>query len=197
MLMEAARGKVIAMPIHNIDPSPTYILVESPFAGEVEENLAYAQKCMRHVFFSSYGGAQIPIASHCYFTLALDDCNAAERSIGMNAGFAMRSLASEVRVYLDRGLSDGMVYGIRGAIEAGKPIKLWAFDPEAVSLEIRERLQVVPSNGKGLEVHIRKAEFEERTAYSSSDKSDVVYGGNMPIRLEAAARAAGSKLMHG
>ena len=193
--MEAARGKVIGMPIaHDVISSPNYILVESPFAGEVDENLTYAQKCMRHVFFSSYSGPQIPIASHCFFTIALDDRNPAERSIGMNAGFAMRSLASEVRVYLDRGLSGGMIHGIRGAIEAGKPIKLWAFDPEAVSLEIRERLQVLPSNGKGLEVHIHKAEFEEFTTY---DKPDAVYGGNMPIRLEAAARAAGSKLMHG
>lgn len=190
--MEAARGKVIAMP--SLNSSPTYILVESPFAGEVDENLAYAQKCMRHVFLSSFSAPQIPIASHCYFTLALDDRNPAERSIGMNAGFAMRSLASEVRVYLDRGLSGGMIHGIRGAIEAGKPIKLWAFDPDAVSLEIRERLQVLPSNGKGLEVHIHKAEFKEFTTYN---KPDVVYGGNMPIRLEAAARAAGSKLMHG
>lgn len=186
------------MPIHSINPSPTYILVESPFAGEVEENLAYAQKCMRHVFLSSYHAAQIPIASHCFFTLALDDRNPAERSIGMKAGFAMRSLASEVHVYLDRGLSDGMVYGIRGAIEAGKPIKLWAFDPDAVSLEIRERLQILPSNGKGLEVYIYKAEFEDHTARGLlSGGVDVVYGGNMPIRLEAAARAAGSKLMHG
>lgn len=185
------------MSIKSSTSPPTYILVESPFAGEVDKNLAYAQKCMRHVFFSSYSGPQIPIASHCFFTLALDDRNPAERSIGMKAGFAMRSLASEVRVYLDRGLSDGMVYGIRGAIEAGKPIKLWAFDPDAVSLEIRERLQILPSNGKGLEVYIHKAEFEERTAYDGRDKPDVVYGGNMPIRLEAAARAAGSKLMHG
>jgi len=176
-----------------------YVLVESPFAGEVEENLAYAQKCMRHVFFSGYlgGEQQIPIASHCFFTLALDDHNQHERTIGMQAGFAMRSLAAETRVYLDRGLSAGMIHGIRHAIETGKTISLWAFDPDSVDLATRERLQILPQPlGEGLKTWISKAEFEEQRTFDR-DKAPIYYGGNMPIRLESATRAAGSKLQHG
>jgi hypothetical protein len=62
-----------------------------------------------------------PIASHLLYTQegVLDDSIPSERVRGINAGLAWRKAADSSVVYIDRGISKGMQYGIDDAIESG------------------------------------------------------------------------------
>lgn len=93
------------------------VIVESPFAGDVDANIAYARRCVR----DSVLRGEAPIASHLLFTQPgiLNDNVPAERQLGIDAGLAWRSVADATVVYTDRGISAGMKYGILAARDAG------------------------------------------------------------------------------
>jgi len=82
------------------------IVIESPYAGAVEENVEYARRCMK----DALGRNEAPIASHLLYTQAgiLDDTVAEERALGIGAGLAWAELATTAVFYLDRGVSGGM-----------------------------------------------------------------------------------------
>lgn len=84
------------------------VIIESPYAGDVEANLSYARKAMADSIHS-YGEA--PIASHLLYTQPgiLDDAIEHERTLGIAAGLAWRSVAQEAVFYVDRRWSKGMV----------------------------------------------------------------------------------------
>jgi hypothetical protein len=86
------------------------VIVESPYAGEVEENVAYARACIRDCLLRG----EAPIASHLLFTqpTILNDDVPHERTTGMAAGLAWYRAAEACAVYTDRGISDGMRKGI-------------------------------------------------------------------------------------
>lgn len=85
---------------------PVRVIIESPYAGDVERNLRYLRACMR----DSLLRGEAPFASHGLYTQlgVLDDLNPEERKLGINAGFAWRSSAELVVFYLDLGWSPGM-----------------------------------------------------------------------------------------
>ncbi len=87
------------------------VILESPFAGEIERNIEYARACVR----DSVLRGEAPIASHLLFTQPgiLDDGEPNERALGIAAGLAWLSAADAMVVYTDRGVSGGM----RAAIE--------------------------------------------------------------------------------
>jgi hypothetical protein len=87
------------------------VILESPFAGDVDANVAYARACVR----DSLLRGEAPLASHLLYTQAgiLDDNDRNERAHGINAGHAWLHLADAVVVYTDRGISSGMEAGIR------------------------------------------------------------------------------------
>jgi hypothetical protein len=89
------------------------VVVESPFAGEVETNLAYAKACLRDCLLRD----ESPVASHILFasTGTLEDSDPIERAVGINAGHAWMHGAHAVVVYTDRGISSGMEAGIKVA----------------------------------------------------------------------------------
>lgn len=93
------------------------VIIESPFAGDVEANTEYARKCVR----DSLMRGEAPIASHLLYTQEgiLNDDIPGERAHGIDAGLAWRSVAQASIVYTDRGISKGMEYGIKAAKEAG------------------------------------------------------------------------------
>lgn len=93
------------------------VILESPYAGDVEANVEYARKCVR----DSLLRGEAPIASHLLYTQPgiLDDDIAHERQAGIAAGLAWRRVAEASVVYTDRGISKGMEYGIAAAREAG------------------------------------------------------------------------------
>lgn len=97
------------------------VIVESPYAGDIETNVAYARACVR----DSVLRGEAPIASHLLFTQPgiLDDTKPDERRLGINAGLAWRSVANATVVYTDRGISPGMEYGIAAARSAGVPVE--------------------------------------------------------------------------
>lgn len=99
----------------------TLVVIESPFAGDVEQNIAYARKCVG----DSLVRGEAPYASHLFYTQdgILDDTKPDERRLGMEAGFAWGGMANKTVVYMDRGMSNGMVAGIERAQAAGRPIE--------------------------------------------------------------------------
>lgn len=97
------------------------VIVESPFAGDVPANVEYARRCVRDCVLRG----ESPIASHLLFTQPgiLDDDKPDERAAGIEAGLAWGAVADATVVYIDRGLSRGMVYGIERAKSDGRPVE--------------------------------------------------------------------------
>lgn len=80
------------------------VVIESPYAGHTERNLAYARVCM----LDSLERGEAPIASHLLYTQVLSDDVPEERSQGIEAGLAWHDCAEVVAVYTDLGISGGM-----------------------------------------------------------------------------------------
>lgn len=100
------------------------VLVETPFAaGTAEEcaaNVAYLRACLRECTLK-YDEA--PFASHDFYTHFLDDQNPEERKLGMDAGLLWGMHAEKTVVYVDRGITAGMRYGIARAKMCTRPIE--------------------------------------------------------------------------
>ena len=97
------------------------VIIESPYADEIDKNTKYARACVR----DSLGRGEAPIASHLLYTQPgiLRDDIAAERQWGIDAGLAWRRVADLTVVYTDRGISEGMRYGIAAALKSGVPVE--------------------------------------------------------------------------
>lgn len=83
------------------------VIIESPFAGEVEANIAYAKRAVHDCLLRG----EAPIASHLLFTQPgiLDDDKPEERKLGIEAGLAWYLAADKIVFYTDRGWSRGML----------------------------------------------------------------------------------------
>lgn len=97
------------------------VIIESPYAGDVEANVAYARRCVR----DSLSRGEAPIASHLLYTQPdiLNDDVPSERRWGIDAGLAWMRSAEASIVYTDRGISVGMRHGIAAAEMAGVPVE--------------------------------------------------------------------------
>lgn len=102
-------------------PGPIPVIIESPYAGDVQANLTYLRACLR----DSLLRGEAPFASHALYTQpgVLRDDVESERAAGIHAGFAWRRLAQKTVVYTDRGISGGMRYGIEHAKEHGHSVE--------------------------------------------------------------------------
>lgn len=98
------------------------VVVESPYAGataaDVEANVSYARRCARDCL----ARGESPYLSHLLFTQILDDLVPEERSLGIVAGLAWGAAAEHVAVYIDRGISQGMIQGVAAHRRAGRSI---------------------------------------------------------------------------
>lgn len=83
------------------------VIIESPYAGDIEANVAYARACMR----DSLERGEAPIASHLLYTQPgiLRDDIPDERQWGIDAGLAWRRVAEFAAFYVDRDWSGGMI----------------------------------------------------------------------------------------
>lgn len=97
----------------------TPVILESPYAGDVDRNMRYLSACIQHSLLC----AEAPFASHLMYTQALDDGDPRQREIGIKAGLAWGMLAVMVVVYEDLGISSGMQMGIDNALKNGKPLQ--------------------------------------------------------------------------
>jgi hypothetical protein len=96
------------------------VVVESPYAGDIERNLKYLRACLRDCILRN----ESPYASHCLLTQpgVLRDHVPEERELGINAGFAWREAAHLTAVYTDLGTSSGMERGIAHAKRIGQEV---------------------------------------------------------------------------
>lgn len=97
------------------------VIVESPLAGDVARNVAYARACM----LDCLKREEAPFASHLLYAQPgiLDDLDPVQRELGMIAGFAWRDVADLTVVYTDLGISGGMERGIADAKAKGRPVE--------------------------------------------------------------------------
>tara|TARA_Y100000034_G_scaffold29728_1_gene36203 strand:+ start:70988 stop:71308 length:321 start_codon:yes stop_codon:yes gene_type:complete len=96
------------------------VVIESPYAGNIEENIRYARACMS----DALKRGESPFASHLLYTQdgILNDEILLEREQGIAAGFEWGKHADKCAVYTDLGVSEGMKRGIENAEREGIPI---------------------------------------------------------------------------
>lgn len=117
------------------------VILESPFAGNTDLNLKYANACIADCL----ARGESPIASHVTLTQALDDDDPDQRSLGLKAGWAWYRVAEACVTYGDLGISAGMLSGMSAAEGAGVPVeyrvlggawaKSWALIDDAAPFE--------------------------------------------------------------
>jgi len=98
---------------------PTLVVLESPYAGDVDGNVEYLHRCMR----DSLARGEYPYASHGLYPGALDDDDPEQRKLGITAGFAWGALATKRVFYMDRGWSGGMQAGLEEAERRGQVVE--------------------------------------------------------------------------
>jgi hypothetical protein len=97
------------------------VVIESPYAGDIERNVRYARACMKH----SLARGEAPFASHLLYTQpnVLRDADPQEREQGIKAGFVWGEKAELTAVYTDLGISKGMAAGIAEADRVGRRVE--------------------------------------------------------------------------
>lgn len=80
------------------------VVIESPYAGDVERNKEYLKLCVLDCLLRG----ESPYASHGFFTQFLDDTVPEERALGIAAGLEWSRVCDKVVFYLDYGWSPGM-----------------------------------------------------------------------------------------
>lgn len=100
------------------------VVIESPYAGDVEANLQYARRALK----DSLDRGEAPMASHLLYTQVYDDNDPAMRERGLMAGWAYIDIAEALVVYTDRGISRGMRGGIAHAESLGIPVEYRSID---------------------------------------------------------------------
>ena len=105
------------------------VIIESPFAGDVESNIAYARKCVA----DSLSRNEAPICSHLLFPQILNDDIPGERTLGIEAGLAWYRVADKCVVYADRGYSKGIYAGMARAGKYNVPVEVRHIEREEVA----------------------------------------------------------------
>lgn len=97
------------------------VIVESPFGGDVEYNIAYAKRAVHDCMTRG----EAPIASHLLFTQpgVLDDDKPEERTLGIACGLAWYQAKVMVAAYVDLGISPGMKDALEYADATYTPIE--------------------------------------------------------------------------
>lgn len=99
------------------------VILESPYAGDVQRNVEYARACLRDCLERG----EAPIASHLLYTQpgVLRDEVPEEREWGIAAGLAWSDtfVCGAAVFYIDRGWSNGMLAAKEHHLENGTPIE--------------------------------------------------------------------------
>jgi|SRR5215472_1691485 len=81
------------------------VVVESPYAGDIERNKAYLNVCL----YDSILRGEAPYASHKLYPDILNDDDPQERRLGIELGYTWLQAANLVAFYTDFGWSPGML----------------------------------------------------------------------------------------
>lgn len=92
------------------------VIVESPFAGDMNANREYAIAACADCFRRG----ETPFASHLLYPQILDELKPEEREQGITAGYQFWPLAGKIVFYMDRGMSPGMAKARDRALLEGK-----------------------------------------------------------------------------
>jgi len=95
------------------------VIIESPFAGDREQNIMYARRCMK----DSLLRGEAPFLSHLLYTQCLDDNVPEQRTAGMEAGWEWIEKSNKTIVYEDYGISPGMKTGIQLAVKVNHEVE--------------------------------------------------------------------------
>jgi hypothetical protein len=97
------------------------VIVESPFAGAFS-NVRYSRECIRNCL----DRGESPFASHLLYTQrgVLDDKIPDERRRGIEAANGWLEVADYVAVYMDLGITTGMLMGVVKAARLNKEFRL-------------------------------------------------------------------------
>ena len=103
------------------------VVLESPYAGDIEKNTQYARECVR----DSLQRGEAPIASHLLYTQpsVLREDMPEERAWGIKAGLCWASKADLMAVYIDNGISMGMQSAINHARAIGLEVEMRQLPP--------------------------------------------------------------------
>lgn len=97
-------------------------IIESPYAGDVDRNLAY----LRDAIADCVRRGESPYASHWMIAAsgALNDLEPDERKRGIELGFLWLRVADKQVFYVDLGLSSGMLTAMARGVVMKKTIEI-------------------------------------------------------------------------
>src|SRR5260370_33883339 len=118
------------------------VVLESPYAGDIEHNSSYARACMHDCLKRG----EAPFASHLLYTQdgVLDDEVIQELQLGIAAGLVWGEAAEKTLVYEDYGITGGMKLGIQRAEKARRPIGYRKMSHRAVPVRAEDGRHHVP-----------------------------------------------------
>lgn len=94
------------------------IYVASPYAGDIEQNTAFARKACRHVMNEGHAF----FAPHLLYPTILDEHQPEQRQLGLDMGLTMLSRCDELWCYGDH-ITLGMHFEIEEANRLGIPVR--------------------------------------------------------------------------
>jgi hypothetical protein len=108
-------------PIKRADELARFVLIESPYQGEIARNKTYARAAARDCM----NRGETPLAAHLLYTQPgiTDDTIPEERAEGIAAGLRWLKIVNCAVVYRDLGITPGMKEGIAKARALGVPIE--------------------------------------------------------------------------
>lgn len=134
------------------------VVLETPFKGkdwtDTDENIRFARLC-GHDSIACHGEAWF--ASHLLYTQegVLNDKIPEERELGIEGGFAWKEVSDLTVVYINRGISRGMHFGVRKSIALRQPVEYRVLPnyPKSIRAKI---LTLTGASGVGKSTIVRK-----------------------------------------
>lgn len=96
------------------------VIIESPFAGNIERNRSYAFKAA----LDALSRGESPFGSHIFYPQFLDESNQTQRQLGIEAGYAWWESAELIAFYTDLGWSRGMLAAMDQCLRLSKPFEM-------------------------------------------------------------------------
>lgn len=99
------------------------VTIESPFAHVDERVAALYREYLAAAAYDCFVRGEVPFASHGLYVHWLDDNDAEERRLGIQAGLIFAQKTDASVVYQDLGVSPGMRQGIQAAETTGRTVE--------------------------------------------------------------------------
>jgi hypothetical protein len=101
------------------------VIIESPFAGDIERNKAYAFQAA----LDALSRGESPFSSHIFYPQFLDELDLTQRNLGIAAGFAWWESADLIAFYTDLGWSPGMCKARERCVTLSKQFEIRSVRP--------------------------------------------------------------------